>query len=290
MIEARNLNKSFDNKVIFKNANLKIEENKIYGLFARNGVGKTTLLKILADQLVNYQGQISYNHKSIRENKDYKKRVLLVGEDFISEYLKPERLNKIMDLVYILLENFNKERFEDLINIFDIDMKTRYRKLSFGKQSLFRNAIGLASGADFLFFDEPTTGLDEINKDIFYKKLMEFQEVDESTIIISSHNVTDIEKMITDVIILKNKDVIVNEPIYDIEEKSYSITLDPKNLDMLDSKKVISKNIFANQVIASVYDNFTEEELVALREKASIRRLNLRDLFIAINNGEVWYE
>ena len=287
MIEARNLNKSFDNKVIFKNANLKIEENKIYGLFARNGVGKTTLLKILADQLVNYQGQISYNHKSIRENKDYKKRVLLVGEDFISEYLKPERLNKIMDLVYILLENFNKERFEDLINIFDIDMKTRYRKLSFGKQSLFRNAIGLASGADFLFFDEPTTGLDEINKDIFYKKLMEFQEVDESTIIISSHNVTDIEKMITDVIILKNKDVIVNEPIYDIEEKSYSITLDPKNLDMLDSKKVISKNIFANQVIASVYDNFTEEELVALREKASIRRLNLRDLFIAINNGEV---
>ena len=283
MIEVRNLNKSFDNKVIFKNANLKIEENRIYGLFARNGVGKTTLLKILADQLANYQGQISYNHKSIKENKDYKKRVLLVGEDFISETLKSERLNKIMDLIYILLENFNKERFEELIDIFAIDMKTRYRKLSFGKQSLFRNAIGLASGADFLFFDEPTTGLDEINKDIFYKKLMEFQEVDESTIIISSHNVTDIEKMITDVIILKNKDVIVNEPIYDIEEKSYSITLDPKNIDMLDSKNIISKNIFANQVIASVYDDFTEEELVGLREKASICRLNLRDLFIAIN-------
>lgn len=97
MIEVKNLNKSFDNKIVFQNANLKIEENKIYGLFARNGVGKTTLLKILADQLVNYQGQISYNHKSIRENKDYKKRVLLVGEDFISEYLKPEHLNKIMD-------------------------------------------------------------------------------------------------------------------------------------------------------------------------------------------------
>ena len=287
MIEVKNLNKSFDKKIVFLNANLKIEENKIYGLFARNGVGKTTLLKILADQLVNYQGQISYNHKSIRENKDYKKRVLLVGENFISEALKAQHLNKIMNLIYILLENFNKERFEELINIFDIDMKTRYRKLSFGNQCLFRNAIGLASGADFLFFDEPTTGLDELNKDIFYKKLMEYQEKDQSTVIISSHNVADIEKMITDVIILKDKDVIVNEPIYDIEEKSYSITLDPKNLDMLDSKNVISKNIFANQVIASVYDNFTEEELVALREKASISRLNLRDLFIAINNGEV---
>ena len=283
MIEVKNLNKSFDKKIVFQNANLKIEENRIYGLFARNGVGKTTLLKILADQLVNYQGQISYNNKSIRENKDYKKRVLLVGEDFISEYLKPERLNKIMDLIYILLENFNKERFEELINIFDIDMKTRYRKLSFGKQSLFRNAIGLASGVDFIFFDEPTTGLDEINKDIFYKKLMEYQEKDQSTVIISSHNVADIEKMITDVIILKDKDIIVNEPIYDIEEKSYSITLDPKDLDILANKNIINKKTFANQAIVSVYDKFSEEEINNIKQKARVNRLDLRDLFIAIN-------
>ncbi len=283
MIEVKNLNKSFDNKIVFQNANLKIEENKIYGLFARNGVGKTTLLKILADQLVNYQGQISYNHKSIRENKDYKKRVLLVGEDFISEALKPERLNKIMDLIYILLENFNKERFEELIDIFAIDMKNRYRKLSFGNQCLFRNAIGLASGADFLFFDEPTTGLDEINKDIFYKKLMEYQEKDQSTVIISSHNVADIEKMITDVIILKDKDVIVNEPIYDIEEKSYSITLDPKDLDILANKNIINKKTFANQAIVSIYDKFSEEEINNIKQKARVNRLDLRDLFIAIN-------
>lgn len=283
MIEVKNLNKSFDKKIVFQNANLKIEENRIYGLFARNGVGKTTLLKILADQLVNYQGQISYNNKSIRENKDYKKRVLLVGEDFISEYLKPERLNKIMDLIYILLENFNKERFEELINIFDIDMKTRYRKLSFGNQCLFRNAIGLASGVDFLFFDEPTTGLDEINKDIFYKKLMEYQEKDQSTVIISSHNVADIEKMITDVIILKDKDIIVNEPIYDIEEKSYSITLDPKDLDILANKNIINKKTFANQVIVSTYDKFSEEEINNIKQKARVNRLDLRDLFIAIN-------
>lgn len=283
MIEVKNLNKSFDKKIVFQNANLKIEENRIYGLFARNGVGKTTLLKILADQLVNYQGQISYNNKSIRENKDYKKRVLLVGEDFISEYLKPERLNKIMDLIYILLENFNKERFEELINIFDIDMKTRYRKLSFGNQCLFRNAIGLASGVDFIFFDEPTTGLDEINKNIFYKKLMEYQEKDQSTVIISSHNVADIEKIITDVIILKDKNVIVNEPIYDIEEKSYSITIDPKDLDMLANKNIISKRTFANQVIVSIYDKFSEEEINNIKQKARVNRLDLRDLFIAIN-------
>lgn len=283
MIEVRNLNKSFDNKVIFKNANLNIEENRIYGLFARNGVGKTTLLKILSDQLVNYQGQITYNSKPIRENKVYKKRVLLVGEDLIAEGLKAERLYKIMDLIYILLENFNKERFDQLINIFDIDMKTRYRKLSFGNQCLFRNAIGLASGVDFLFFDEPTTGLDEINKNIFYKKLMEYQEKDQSTVIISSHNVADIEKMITDVIILKDKNVIVNEPIYDIEEKSYSITLDSKDLDILANKNIINKKTFANQVIVSVYDKFSEEEINKLKEKARVNRLDLRDLFIAIN-------
>lgn len=283
MIEVRNLNKSFDKKIVFKNANLKIEENRIYGLFARNGVGKTTLLKILSDQIANYQGQITYNSKPIRENKIYKKRVLLVGEDLIAEGLKAERLYKIMDLIYILLENFNKERFEELINIFNIDIKTRYRKLSFGNQCLFRNAIGLASGVDFLFFDEPTTGLDEINKDIFYKKLMEYQEKDQSTVIISSHNVADIEKMITDVIILKDKDVIVNEPIYDIEEKSYSITIDPKDMDMLANKNIISKKTFANQAIVSVYDKFSEEEINKIKEKARVNRLDLRDLFIAIN-------
>ncbi|WP_297282067.1 ABC transporter ATP-binding protein [uncultured Anaerococcus sp.] len=283
MIEVKNLSKSYGSKEVFKNANLTIKENRIYGLFARNGVGKTTLLKILADQLVNYQGQISYNGKSIVENKNYKKRVLLVGEDLIADTLKSERLNKIIDLVSILLENFNKERFDQLVDIFNIDMKSRYRKLSFGNQSIFRNAIGLASGADFLFFDEPTTGLDEINKDIFYKKLMEYQESDQSTIIISSHNVADIEKMITDVIILKDKDVIVNEPIYDIEEKSYSITLNPKDLDMLTNKNIINKKTFANQVIVSVYDKFSEEEIINIKQKARVNRLDLRDLFIAIN-------
>lgn len=283
MIEVKNLSKSYGSKEVFKNANLTIKENRIYGLFARNGVGKTTLLKILADQLVNYQGQISYNGKSIVENKNYKKRVLLVGEDLIADTLKSERLNKIIDLVSILLENFNKERFDHLVDIFNIDMKSRYRKLSFGNQSIFRNAIGLASGADFLFFDEPTTGLDEINKDIFYKKLMEYQESDQSTIIISSHNVADIEKMITDVIILKDKDVIVNEPIYDIEEKSYSITLNPKDLDMLTNKNIINKKTFANQVIVSVYDKFSEEEIINIKQKARVNRLDLRDLFIAIN-------
>ena len=112
---------------------------------------------------------------------------------------------------------------------------------------------------------------------------MEFQEVDESTIIISSHNVTDIEKMITDVIILKNKDVIVNEPIYDIEEKSYSITLDPKDIDILANKNILSKKTFANQVIVNVYDKFNEEEINNIKQKARIDRLDLRDLFIAIN-------
>ena len=89
--------------------------------------------------------------------------------------------------------------------------------------------------------------------------------------------------MITDVIILKDKDVIVNEPIYDIEEKSYSITLDPKDMDMLANKNIISKKTFANQAIVSVYDKFSEEEINKLKEKARVNRLDLRDLFIAIN-------
>lgn len=286
MIEVKNLSKSYGEIEVFKNTNLFIEENRIYGLFARNGVGKSTLLKILSDQIINYDGQVNYKGKSIKDNKDFKKRVILISEDFIPDALKTEKLKDILDIIKSFLTTFNQKRFDELTKIFNMNMKSKYYKLSFGNQSIFRNMIGLASGVEFIFYDEPTTGLDEINRDTFYKKLMEYQDMDESTVIISSHNVADIEKIISDLIILKDKKVIVNDSIYDIEEKSYAITIDPKYLGLLAKKNILTKKAFAGELVVNVFDEFTDSELNELNEKARVNRLGLRDLFIAINKEQ----
>lgn len=286
MIEVKNLSKSYGEIEVFKNTNLFIEENRIYGLFARNGVGKSTLLKILSDQIINYDGHVNYKGKSIKDNKDFKKRVILISEDFIPDALKTEKLKDILDIIKSFLTTFNQKRFDELTKIFNMNMKNKYYKLSFGNQSIFRNMIGLASGVEFIFYDEPTTGLDEINRDTFYKKLMEYQDMDESTVIISSHNVADIEKIISDVIILKDKKVIVNDSIYDIEEKSYAITIDPKYLGLLAKKNILTKKAFAGELVVNVFDEFTDSELNELNEKSRVNRLELRDLFIAINKEQ----
>lgn len=286
MIEVKNLSKSFSKLTVFKDLNLTIEENRIYGLFARNGVGKTTLMRILSDQLINYDGEILFNGESIKDNPAYKSKVIMISEDLVNEYLKEEKLTATIDIIKSFLTNFNVERFYELMNFFNINHKMKYKNLSLGNQTIFRNTIGLASGCDYIFYDEPTIGLDEVNRDKFYKKLMEYQDLDESTIIISSHHVSDIEKIITDVIILKDKKAVINESIYDIETKAYSIMLNPTSPDFLTNKNIISTDSFGNQKIVNVYDDFTREELDQIKAMSGFNKLSLRDLFLSINKED----
>lgn len=286
MIKINNLSKTYGNKLVLENVDLEIKEGKIYGLIGRNGAGKTTLMKILSDQIINYQGEIYYKDTNILLSNQLKKNLIYIGEDFLTYNLKEKKLIKTVNYIKKLYPKFNQERFDELSALFKIDLLAKYKKLSYGNQSLFRNIIALSLQAQFLLLDEPSTGLDEINRDLFYKKLIEYQEIDNSTIIISSHILSDIEKIVTDLLILNEGKIIVNDPIDDLLEKAFVITINAENLHFFASKNIIKKSNIGKQIILFVYDNFTDYELRKIREVAEINRLNLKELFLALTKED----
>lgn len=286
MIKINNLSKTYGNKLVLENVDLEIKEGKIYGLIGRNGAGKTTLMKVLSDQIINYQGEIYYKDTNILLSNQLKKNLIYIGEDFLTYNLKEKKITKTVNYIKKLYPKFNQERFDELSALFKIDLLAKYKKLSYGNQSLFRNIVALSLQAQFLLLDEPSTGLDEINRDLFYGKLNEYQEIDNSTIIISSHILSDIEKIVTDLLILNEGKIIVNDPIDVLLEKAFVITINAENLHFFASKNIIKKSNIGKQIILYVYDNFSNDEMRKLKEIADIKRLNLKELFLALTKED----
>lgn len=286
MIKLEKVSKSYGNNIVLDNIDLCLENNIIYGLIGRNGVGKTTLMKILSDQIVNYQGQIYYEGSYIKNNNLLKENIVYIGEDFLTYNLEAQKLIKIVEYIKDLYPHFNQDRFDELTKLFKIDLFNKYRKLSLGNQSLFRNIIALSLQAKFLLLDEPSVGLDEINRDMFYQKLLDYQEIDSSTIVISSHILSDIEKIVTDIVILNRGKIIENDSINDILEKSIIITTNEDYIKYFENKNIIKKTYLGKQVILYAYDKFTGNEISTMREISDISRLNLKELFLALSKED----
>ena len=281
MIKLENVSKSYDKSIILNSINLSLEDNRIYGLIGRNGVGKTTLMKILSDQIINYQGQIYVDGEDIKNNKAFKEDLVIISDGFISDMKQGSKLKSLTSTFRILSPRFKKERYEELINIFSLNENTKYHKLSYGNQGLYRSIIGLSSGAKMIFLDEPANGLDEINRDKFYKKLVEYQKEDKSLIMLSSHILSDIERVVTDIIFLKDSKIVLNDAIETIEEKACMITINEDRIKLLKNKNILSYKKVGKQMVAMVYDNFTNKELENLQ--ARVTPMNLQELFKAIN-------
>lgn len=281
MIKLVNVSKSYGNNIVLDKINLSLEDNKIYGLIGRNGVGKTTLMKILSDQIINYQGEAFVDGSNIKNDKTFKENLVIISDGFISDMQQASKLKTLTSTIKILAPMFNQKRYDELMDIFMLNEKTRYNKLSYGNQGLYRSIIGLSTGAKIIFLDEPANGLDEINRDKFYKKIIEYQEQDQSLIMVSSHILSDIERVVTDIIFLKDSKVALNETVEFIEEKAYMITIDEDHLKFLENKNILSYKKVGKQLVVMVYDDFTSEELGRLN--ARVDRMNLQELFKAFN-------
>ena len=283
MIKLKNVSKSYDTNLVLDSINLDLEDNRIYGLIGRNGVGKTTLMKILSDQIINYQGEIFVDGADIKNDKAFKEDLVIISDDFIGENENPSKLKSLTSTFRILTPNFNEKRYKELMDIFNLKEKTKYNKLSYGNQALYRSIIGLASGAKIIYLDEPANGLDEINRDEFYQKLLEYQAEDKSLIIISSHILSDIEKVVTDIIFLTDAKIALKESVEDLEAKAYMITIDEENLKLLENKNILKYKKIGKQLSVMIYDDFSSDEIDILKSQTMISPMSLQELFKAFN-------
>ena len=190
MITIQGLQKSFENKKILAGIDLQISDDSIFGLIGINGAGKSTFLRLLAGVLRADAGKILYDGEEIFENVTKKGELFLLPDDpFYSSDTTVEKLLQLYCAFYPL----DRIVFEDFAEKFEIRRRTPLRNLSKGQKRQIFIAIALACRPRYLLLDEAFDGLDPLARLEFKRGLIELGEERQSTVIISSHSLRDLE-------------------------------------------------------------------------------------------------
>lgn len=214
LLECKNLYKSFDRHDVLKNINITVESGKIIGLLGRNGQGKTTLIKLINDLLVPSYGEVLINGK--KPGIESKK---------IISYL-PERtyLDKSMTvrqaIVYFseFYDNFNAERAYALFEKLDLDVNQRLSKMSKGMQEKVQLILVMSRDAELYILDEPLGGVDPASRDYILDTILSnFSEG--ASVIISTHLIADIERILDEVIFIDKGQIILSEPADELRSR-----------------------------------------------------------------------
>ena len=218
MIEIKNLSFNYSSTPVFRELTMSLEAGKIYGLLGQNGVGKTTLLKIMAGLLKAENNACSVSGKiPFKREPDFLSDMYFVPEDFAGPDMVVNQYAENQGAFY---PKYDGEKFKQTMAEFEVDGTKKFTKLSFGQQKKAILAFALSVNTKLLLMDEPSNGLDIPSKTQF-RKAMALSADNERCIVISTHQVRDLENLIDPIVILDNSGLILNESIQRISEKLY---------------------------------------------------------------------
>ena len=211
ILECRNLTKSYRGKRAVSNLNVRLEEGKIYGLLGENGSGKTTWMKMMAGLAKPSQGEIFYNGHPLNY-MDKNEIAYMATESFYYDYMKVSDVERYYADFF---QDFNPQKFKELIARFGLDGQMKARNLSSGMNAKLRIAATLARDAKLCILDEPLNGVDYKAREDIISIIVE--EADENrTFVISTHLIEEVESFVEKAIFIKNGELI---KLVDLEQE-----------------------------------------------------------------------
>ena len=216
MITLKDLSFSYGRHKVLGNVSMTLEKGKIYGLLGENGVGKSTLLKILSGLLKPESGECDvFGEVPYSRNPSFLQDIFYLPEDFAGENVVVEKYAMQLGVFY---PNFSPDKFNRIISEFGVDPKAKFNKLSLGQQKKAIIAVALSLGTRVLLMDEPSNGLDIPSKSLL-RRLIAENASDDQLIVISTHQVKDLENLIDPIIIMDREGVIMNASIEEISAR-----------------------------------------------------------------------
>lgn len=217
LLEIKNLNKSFDNKEILKNINISISSGRIVGLLGKNGAGKTTLIKLINDLLTPTSGEILISGNKI--GVETKKVISYLPE---RSYLnKQMKVSEVVDYFKDFYDDFDAVKAKKLLRDLDLDINEHLAKMSKGMQEKVGLVLVMARKADLYILDEPLGGVDPATRDYILDTILSnFNE--NSSVIISTHLISDIERILDEVIFVEKGEVILQSDADKLRNKEKS--------------------------------------------------------------------
>ncbi len=219
MIDIRNFSFAYKTTRVFDNINLQLQKGSIYGLLGENGVGKTTLLKVISGLLRPSAGSCKVDEFiSFDRQPEFLQNIFLLPDEVpLPDSATPE--NFFADLAPFYPKQ-DAELLRHLTQELKVDSSRKFKEMSFGQQKKSLLACALALNTDYLLLDEPTNGLDIPSKADFRRILTERVGTDQ-TIVISTHQVKDVENLIDPIIIISNNSVLLDASVEKITDKLF---------------------------------------------------------------------
>lgn len=203
-------------KVILDNITTVLQPGNIYGLLGLNGEGKTTFLKILVSMLFPKEGEVVINSSNSKDRSvSYLSQVYFLSDHSKLPAIKIEEFGKIYGVFY---KGYSHEQYLNNLEVFQIPMNHHLKQLSLGQHRKVHIAFALATNTPILILDEPTNGLDIPSKSVFRKLLASYMN-DDKIILIATHQIKDVDKLLDHLLIMKNGKLVVDESIPTLSRK-----------------------------------------------------------------------
>ena len=216
MLEIKNLQKGYNNRPVIHDINICINRGEVHGLIGSNGAGKTTLLKCAMGIYKPEQGTVRYDEKDIYDNPEVKAKVAYVSEqlDFLEIY-SVAGMAKYYQNFY---DTFSGKKFDELVERFGINPKKNIGTLSKGQRSKLNFILAIAQQPEYLIMDEPESGMDVESKAMFRDILIEEVENKQIGVLISCHELADVERMCDSVTMIEAGEVFAQKTVDEFME------------------------------------------------------------------------
>ncbi|HEX7803912.1 MAG TPA: ABC transporter ATP-binding protein [Pseudoxanthomonas sp.] len=280
VITARNLRKAYRNKVALNDTGFQIEAGKIIGLIGPNGAGKTTALKAILG-LVPFEGELKVLGLDPRKQRDE----LMNEVCFIADVaVLPRwiRVKEAIDFVDGIHPRFDRAKCERFIAHTQLNPNLRVREMSKGMIVQLHLALVMAIDAKLLVLDEPTLGLDILYRKQFYQRLLEDYFDEQKTIIVTTHQVEEIENILTDVMFIRDGKIVLTAAMDEVADRYTEVLASAEHVEAARTLKPIDERALPFGKTVMLFDGIPRQQLAALGET---RNPGLADLFVAIMKG-----
>ncbi|MCA0393855.1 MAG: ABC transporter ATP-binding protein [Proteobacteria bacterium] len=280
VVDARNLRKAYKNKLALDDASFRIDAGRIVGLIGPNGAGKTTALKAMLG-LIPFDGELSVLGRDPRTQRDdLMKDVCFIAD--VAVLPRWIRVSEAIDFVAGVHPRFDRAKCERFLANTQLKPRQRVREMSKGMIVQLHLALVMAIDARLLVLDEPTLGLDILYRKQFYQRLLEDYFDEQKTIVITTHQVEEIEHILTDVMFIRDGKVVLDAPMEDVGERFTEVLVNADQADAARALGPIDERALPFGKTVMLFDGVSQAALASYGET---RTPGLADLFVATMKG-----
>lgn len=275
LIKARNVNKRYGRQAVLNGVDLEVGRGKIVGLIGHNGAGKTTLLKCILG-LSPCEGELEVmGMEPRRQRTRLMEQVCFIADTAILP--RWIRVDQVLAFVAAIHPKFNREKAQAFLAKTSIDASKRVSQLSKGMITQLHLALVMAIDVPLLVLDEPTLGLDIVYRKQFYTSLLNDYFDENRTILITTHQVEEIESLLTDLVFIRDGRITLNVPMEELEHRFVQVAVKPEQLDAARSMQPIFEERGLGKTLFT-YEQANRETLSTLGE---LKTPSVADLFVA---------